>query len=69
MKAYKKVSGISPYRVMASANKRSCHRMICSTMLPVNEPTPNTTSPGLPALIRIPVGRIIVRPPSPVKFA
>ena len=40
--------------------------MLRSTMLPVNEPTPNTTSPGLPALIRIPVARIIERSPDPV---
>ena len=40
--------------------------MLRSTMLPVNEPTPNTTSPGLPALIRIPVARIIERSTDPV---
>ena len=41
-KAYKKVPGFCPYRAMASANKRSCHRFISFAMFPVTEQSPNT---------------------------
>ena len=58
-RAYKKVPGIVQHRAMASANKRSCHRIFRSAMFPVTEPIPNTTSTGLPALGRI-SARIIV---------
>ena len=58
-KANKKVPGIVQHRAMASANKRSCHRVFRSAMFPVTEPIPNTTSTGLPALVGIAVMMII----------
>jgi hypothetical protein len=41
-KAYKKVPGSCLSRAMASANKRSCHRIISFAMFPVTVQSPNT---------------------------
>ncbi len=53
---------------MASANKRSCHRVISFAMFPVTEQSPNTPrNAGLPAVVRISAEQIICRPASFVK--
>ena len=45
-KAYKKVPGYDPYRVMAQANKLSCHSFLLSTMSPLTNRL-QTLPPGV----------------------